>query len=127
MSRWLQAAARLRRCESGAAAIEFAIVGSALIFVCLGTIEFGRGFYLRNQLSYVADCATRQILLKPEILDAELDEQVRERCPGTPANLPPFQTTEENGFRTVTLRQDFTPVLPVEAIQISVERQVPTS
>ncbi|MFW6076354.1 MAG: TadE/TadG family type IV pilus assembly protein, partial [Hyphomicrobiales bacterium] len=36
---------RLARNESGAAAVEFAIIVWALILVSLGIIEFGRGFH----------------------------------------------------------------------------------
>lgn len=128
MRRLLQAASRLRRCDGGAAAVEFAIISWVLILVCLGVIEFGRGFYLRNQLSYVADCAAREILLKSNISDDELEEKVRLRCPGTPEDLAIPPTSVASGFRTFTLSLPFTllvPGLASDSISISVVRHVP--
>ena len=51
-----------RRCQSGAAAIEFAIIALVLVMVCLGVIELGRALFLRNELSFAADFAARKIL-----------------------------------------------------------------
>jgi Flp pilus assembly protein TadG len=52
----------IARSDSGAAAIEFAIIVWALIFLCLGIIEIGRGLHVRNEMSYAADLAARRIL-----------------------------------------------------------------
>lgn len=60
----LSAGQRLCRCPSGSAAVEFSIVSLLLVVLSLGIVEFGRGLYVRNQLSYAADLVARKVLLQ---------------------------------------------------------------
>ncbi len=53
----MRATRGIARSDSGAAAIEFAIIVWALIFVCLGIIEIGRGLHVRNEMVFAADLA----------------------------------------------------------------------
>lgn len=126
---------RLRGCESGAAAIEFAIVAMALILVCLGTIEFGRAFFLRNEMSYAADFGARKILTDPTITDAELEEAVRARFIGLdpdPAVVkvtPGYETVDGLDFRTVLIEYSMTLLIPglsADPVLLSLSRRVPT-
>lgn len=127
MKRWMRAARRLRRCDAGAVAIEFAIISLVMILVCLAVIEFGRGLYVRNQLSYVADYAARMILL--DIPDSDLEAEIRERFHGgAPERLEIALPPVEDGFRAIQLSYPFTLLIPGvvgEPITVSVERRVP--
>ena len=129
MKWWLHAVRRLRPCQSGAAAIEFAIIAQVMIFASLGVIEFGRGLYVRNQLSYVADFAARKILIG--IADGELEAQIREEFHGgAPERLEITLPPEDNGFRAVQLSYPVTLLIPAFAANsftISVVRLVPVT
>ena len=59
----LPAWSRFRRSEHGGVAIEFAIISMLVVSVSLGAVEFGRALQLRNELSSLADRATREILM----------------------------------------------------------------
>lgn len=63
----------LIRCPSGAAAIEFAMVGLLLVCLLLATIEFGRALFLYNQMARAADIATRHVLLDPPETSSDLE------------------------------------------------------
>lgn len=125
--------ARLRRCESGTAAIEFAVIALILILVCLGTIEFGRAFFLRNEMSYAADFAARKILTDPTITDAKLDEAVRAAFTGLDPEAVTVTIGSEtaNGlaFRTVSMEYSMTllvPGLTEDPVLLSLSRRIPS-
>jgi Flp pilus assembly pilin Flp len=69
----------LARSNSGAAAIEFAIIVWALIFLCLGIIEIGRGLHVRNEMSYAADLAARKILSLSKYSGVDMHESCKEK------------------------------------------------
>ena len=56
---------RACRCEAGTAAVEFAIISMVFISLCVGIVDFGRTLYVKNQLSFLADQATRTVLVNP--------------------------------------------------------------
>jgi hypothetical protein len=56
----------LLRCDIGSAAVEFAFIGMVLVTLAVGVMEFGRGFYIYNKLSYTADLGERIILMAPD-------------------------------------------------------------
>ncbi|UIJ70484.1 TadE/TadG family type IV pilus assembly protein [Aurantimonas sp. HBX-1] len=123
---------RLRRCERGSVAVEFAIISWVFILVSLGIIEFGRGLLMRNELSYVADLAARQILIDGAVSDSTLDATLRAALTsGDPDLLTVAIGTETVGttdYRTVTITYPFTllvPGLTTDAISLSVDRRVP--
>lgn len=121
---------RLRSCQAGGAAVEFAIVGMVLVLVVLGVIEFGRGLNIRNQLSFVADFGARRILTDRQISDDALVSEMRAAFnAAAPDRLTITIGTETvNGvqFRTVTVSYPFTPLVPgTEALNLSVVRRTP--
>jgi len=65
------------RCERGTAAVEFAIIALVLVSLLVAVVDFGRTLYVKNQLSYLADQATRMVLLNPAISDATLETELR--------------------------------------------------
>lgn len=124
---------RLRGCERGAAAVEFAIIAMALIMVCLGTIEFGRAFFLRNELSFAGDFAARKILTDPTICEADLHTEVKSAFTGLDPEvvLLDFDVETADGilFRTVEMEYPMTllvPGLSADPINLRLSRRIPT-
>jgi hypothetical protein len=133
MRRLRYALRRLGPNRSGAAAIEFAIVSMALILVCLGVIELGRGLQLRNELSFAADFGARKILTDMTISNEALEEEVRAAFRrGEPERLEVSigaETVDGVDFRTVALSYPFTLLLPGlagDTIRLGLDRRVPT-
>ena len=108
--------ARLRRCERGTAAVEFALVGLVAIVLFLGILEFGRVLYMRNEMSYAMDLGARQILTNPAIANAEVELSIRKAIRfGTPARLVvTFGTKSVDGasFRTLLVSYPVTLLIP---------------
>ncbi len=130
---------RARRCQSGATAVEFALVGLPLFLLILGVVEFGRAFFLQNDLSYAADVAARQVLigqvgqsLSETDATARLGDAVRANFrSGDPAMLQVTtarETVNGSDFRVLTLRYPFTFLLPDlvdRPITIGLSRRIP--
>jgi Flp pilus assembly protein TadG len=116
----------------GATAVEFAFIGLFAIVLCVATLEFGRIFYLTNELGYAADRGTRLVLLNPQISDADVIAEVQ-------AHL---RLANTDGLEILTSQIDTSPgtsrslsiSLPVallipnfrpEGFRVSVQREVP--
>ena len=69
---------RFRRCRSGTAAIEFAIVGLVFIMLCIGVIEFGRALNVRSDMARAVDVAERSILLNKDATEAAIATSLSE-------------------------------------------------
>nr|WP_111298511.1 TadE/TadG family type IV pilus assembly protein [Paracoccus saliphilus] len=123
---------RLFGCTSGAAAIEFAMVGLILICLLLGIFEFGRALFLRNQLAFAADIATRQVLLNAPETSSDLENleaAIRNSIPYDQGGLQVELTLpSEEGIMPITLRQPLRLLVPdllLKNITLSVSRQIP--
>lgn len=128
---------RLARSDSGAAAIEFAIIVWVLILVCLAVIEFGRGLHVRNELSFAGDRAARMILTRfsAEILDPideeTLKDEVRDAFLGPKKELLEVsfanETADGIAFRTMLIQYPFSLLIPglSDTITLTVSRRVP--
>jgi Flp pilus assembly protein TadG len=120
-----------RRCQGGTAAVEFAVVGSLLILVSLGIIEFGRGLLVRNELSYLADLGSRQILLDPAIPDGTLRSRMQAAFSGDDAALQlstALETIDGIKYRSVSVTYPLTLLVPGLAegpLNLSITRRVP--
>jgi Flp pilus assembly protein TadG len=123
---------RLARCSRGAAAVEFAIIVWALILVCLGVIEFGRGLHVRNEMSSAGDRAARMILTNPAVTDGDLAVSVREAFISPKPELleVTFGTETADGiaFRTMLIQYPLSLLIPGlgDPITLTVSRRVPT-
>lgn len=124
--------AHLRQSESGAAAVEFALVGMVAIATFLGILEFGRTLYMRNEIAYAVDLATRQILTNAAVANADVEAVIRDAITfGGSANLQiTFGTESSNGvaFRTLLVRYPVTllvPGLPDGSFMLTIDRRVP--
>jgi Flp pilus assembly protein TadG len=68
--------------RSGAAAVEFAIVGSTFILLSIGIIDFGRNFLILHQMNHIADQISRVLMLNPTVSSADLLAYARENWAG---------------------------------------------
>ena len=123
---------RMNRCRSGAAAIEFAIVGTVFALLSIGIVEFGRGLHLRNQIAYVADLGTRKVMIDPNITDAALDSTIRGAFKrGDPALLEITITNVLTGSsprREILIRYPLVLLIPglsTNSITLRVARRIP--
>ncbi|MCC5986486.1 MAG: pilus assembly protein [Pararhodobacter sp.] len=87
----------LLRRESGATAVEFAMVLAVLIPIVFGLFEMGRALHMRNALDYLADRAARSLMVEyshrvpapggdASALQATLLEDARNRVVGIQAD-----------------------------------------
>lgn len=79
MKRVLSGLRRLRQAESGATALEFAIVASAFVIVAMGIIEFGRSLQVRNEMAYAMDWGARTVLMNASASEAEITDAIKAR------------------------------------------------
>ena len=124
---WL---ARLRRDSSGAAAIGFAFSAVIFLVLSIGIVEFGRALFVRNQLGYAADVATRAALVDTEITQAEMQAKVHAAFRENDAQLTITFTTETAGgqeFRVLSLSYPLTlliPFLETETVTLALSRRI---
>jgi len=123
---------RAVRCDSGVAAIEFAFVGLLAISLILGVIEFGRALFIRNELAFAADIATRKVLLDPPKTSSDLDRleaTIREVITFDGDRLEvELQLPSSDGIMPITLRQPLNLLVPGlydGGITLSLDRQIP--
>ena len=124
---------RIRNCDRGTAAIEFAIISMVLISVCVAIVDFGRTLYVKNQLSFLADQATRQVLLNPNVTNTALETELSGNfTAGDSADLSISVADEAVGgtnYRVITVSYPITLFIPNLAssnINLDVTRRVPT-
>lgn len=120
-----------RRNESGAAAIEFAIVGFVMILVMLGIIEFGRGLLVHNEIAYLADVGSRKVLIDPSIADDVLQEEMREAFSKDREALRiaiSTETVEDMTYRVIVVAYPMSllvPGLSSRTLSLNATRRVP--
>lgn len=128
----MTALARVFRCERGTAAVEFAIISMVLVSLCIAIVDFGRTLYVKNQLSYLADQATRSVLVNPAITDAQL--QVTLEGDFTAGDVDDLQvaiaaeTVGATDYRVITISYPMTlfiPNLTSKSLNLDVTRRVP--
>jgi Flp pilus assembly protein TadG len=125
---------RAARCDRGTAAIEFAIISVVLISLCIGIVDFGRTLYVKNQLSFLADQATRAVLINPAVTSATLQTDLTSNfTAGDPNQLNVTITAETVGgqdYRVITVAYPITlfiPNLASSTINLDVTRRVPNA
>ncbi len=121
---------RMARCASGVTAIEFALVGLLVISLILGIFEFGRALFLRNQLAFAADIATRKILLAPPSTNNDLEDieaAIRSSITFDQSDLEVDVGLPVGGVVPLALRQDLILLVPdlyQKGITLSVQRRI---
>lgn len=122
-------------CASGAAAIEFAMVGILVISLVLGIFEFGRVLFLHNQLAYAADVASRQVLLNPPRTTQDLERlEVAIRNSMTTGASDSLEIDldlpSSDNIMPITLRQNLRVMVPGfdgRNIVVTISRNVPVA
>ena len=64
---------RLYCCRSGAMAVEAAFVLPVFLVFCLGTVEFGRLYWIRNSLQYSAEQTGRYAIAHEDSSASDLE------------------------------------------------------
>lgn len=123
---------RVLRCERGVAAVEFAIVGVVLMTLLIGGIDMGRTFYVKNQLSFLADQAARQVLVDPDVADATLQADLAAQFSAGDTSLLSVAVTAQTvsgiDFRVIQIDYPmalFVPFLSFSTLALNVNRRVP--
>lgn len=123
---------RIRDCRSGSTALEFAIVSLFLILICIGIIDFGRGLYVRNDMSFAADKGARLVLIDSSSSDSAIESAIRAAFNGPePGRLNialGSETVDGVTYRTVTLTYPLALKLPgftESPIDLSIVRRIP--
>lgn len=102
--------------RSGAAALEFALIGPPFILLLFGLVEFGRGLHIRNALNAAADHAQRMIVIEPSASANLLEDEIRSRfLAGQPDRLAAsFSAQAVSGveYRIVSLEYSMQLLLP---------------
>ncbi|CAN7634144.1 TadE/TadG family type IV pilus assembly protein [Pararhizobium sp. LjRoot238] len=125
--------------QSGAMAVEFALVCFPLLLLVLGIVEFGRALYVRNDLSYATDIAARTVLIGQIARDApdsevqaKLESAVRDSFDGGDPLLLQVSVSKETvdgiAFRVLSVRYPFTFFLPGLAespVSLGLSRRIP--
>lgn len=119
------------RCESGAAAIEFSIVGFVMILVMLGVIEFGRGLLVRNEIAYLSDIGSRKTLIDPAISEDALRDAMRAAFSRDRSLLQiavSTETIDNTQYRIIAIAYPMSllvPGLSSQALSLQVSRRIP--
>lgn len=100
------------RCDSGAAAVEFAIVSLLLIFFFLAAFELGRAFYVVNNMGYAVDFGMRKILLNPDVDPATVEAEVRNNFQAGDSKLLTVAAPTGSTSRTITATYPLTLAVP---------------
>jgi Flp pilus assembly protein TadG len=132
---------RLQQCDTGSVAVEFAMIGTVLITLIAGLIEFGRGLSLYNRISFAVDQAARVALtqLKPNDDSTNGDDLMKGEIQKVFQGVTPAPTiTIEDGtsgsganlvnFKTITVSSPFNPIVPgfiSPTITLKTVRRVP--
>ena len=118
--------------ENGASAVEFSIVSSVFIALCLVIIQLGWTLQIRNHLAEAADTAIRTILVDPEASDSTIEAQVESALANYNADDLDVEagetTVDGTDFRTLNIQYDLAlavPYFPSGLISLSVNRRVP--
>jgi Flp pilus assembly protein TadG len=121
---------RIWRNESGAAAIEFAVVGSILIALCLAILQLGWTLQIQNQIAQAADSAIRSIIIEPETDDPSWEAQVYQILGEYDPERLQVQvgsaTVDGTDFRTLTIDYEMPlsiPLFPEKLVTLSVARR----
>lgn len=123
--------AKLKHCESGATAVEFAIVAWLFISFVLGIIEFGRALHERNQLSRAVDAAARTVLVA-QAGDALTRARDAGKAALTTADKNEFTLSLVNAavgpvqYKKIEVRYNFRPILAgiIAPVEMKVDRFV---
>jgi Flp pilus assembly protein TadG len=119
--------------DEGASAVEFSIVGSIFVALCVAILQLGWALQIRNQIAHAADAAVRSTIIDPDASDSALKSTVYSIL----AEYDPERLHVETGettvdaisFRTLTISYDVSlaiPFVPTKVAALSVTRRART-
>lgn len=135
--RWASARQRLPQDENGASAVEFAIVGSLLIALILGTIQLGWTLQIHNQMSKAVDASVRFATLDRASSAGEIEQKFSTKINGALKDLDsnrlviaPLEQGQVEGvnvwkFKVTYNMPVIVPGLPANIASISTARWAP--
>ncbi len=108
-----------KRNESGATAVEFAMVSGAFILLLLGIFEMGRALWITNSLQYAAERASRYALIHSETDEGAISDYLGESLQSVGVPTIGMSVTVEEmeyhsdqpGFVSVRVNLPYSPVL----------------
>ncbi len=116
--------------DRGSTSIEFAIASIAVLMCIVGTVEFGRYFYIKNTLDYVVSEAGRFAITNPAATDSAIQAEVTGKSPSgvtptvtvtsTVSGLITYKTITATG--TVALASN---LLPFVSLGVTSRTRVP--
>ncbi len=120
------------RCDHGATAVEFAIIGPLLLMVSFGIVELGRLFWTQHNMTQELDVAERQIYLDPTKATDATKRATLESWIEARFTEPTVATISApaGGFSTLTLSQNFNLMIPFweqPFTAITLSRNVPVT
>ena len=123
---------RLRTCERGGVAVEFAITGAVLVSAMIGLIQFGHIFHIRNELSQAVDRGARELIVCPGVSKPDLEVLVRDAFSGSEDALvftDLDKTVQGMNFREISVSYPVTISMPglQQSLTVSATRRVPKS
>ncbi|MBF0325439.1 TadE/TadG family type IV pilus assembly protein [Magnetospirillum moscoviense] len=114
---------RLAFDQSGAAAIEFALVLPALLMMMLGVVEFGRALWTQGTLQYAVEEAARYGAVDDQASSTGVVTRARARMAGLDAAAVTVTATLGASSVTVTASQSLNwlvpGLLPADAVSLS--------
>lgn len=122
------------RGDSGATAVEFALVLPALVILIFGIFETGRVLYTQNAIEHLADRAARIVMIggnDPSVnsaqLQASIETQAHDHSPGiNPDRVSVSVIPDSTGYQ-VTIGYDYhftVPLIVIDDFRIESNRWV---
>lgn len=111
---------RFWRQETGATALEFALIAVPLLMFTVGITEFGRALFMQQSLSHATDAAARTLYIDPTLTEAAIKAEILSNLfLAEPAQLQvtvgtPAAAAGTSRFKTLQLQvtYDFRSVVP---------------
>jgi len=121
-------------CESGATAVEFALVIVPVLLFAFGIFEFGRIMNIRNNMLFSADIAERVVMMEygtgNRNVCKEAEAVMRKAFTGgDPSRLHVDIRNEDTGFLMLRATYDTTFLVPLFGIpgpELKLSRRIPT-
>jgi Flp pilus assembly protein TadG len=106
--------AEFRSDKGGAAAVEFALVGLALVFLLFGVVECGRMLWTQNALQYAVEQAARYAVLNgSSVTTAQIQTYAAGKAYGLSLSSSVFSVTTPSNSSCVSASLPYATGLPV--------------
>ena len=118
--------------EEGSSAVEFSIVGSVFIALCVAILQLGWTLQIRNQIGRAADAALRVAMVDSSVTAASLENSVESALATLDADYLTIDvgetTIDSTDFRTLDVSYVMAtgiPLFPSGPLTIQVTRRMP--